>query len=411
MIDRTLPPIPCGNTIYPDHIREALALCLHAGYNDVPIQPRVLTSFQRAYGMHSMENVPFVANGRPGFTIAYWGLPSGRRIVVAIEGTRTRSQLTIWNGGLTTQSGLTGHAGMCWDTALTYANQIRILLQANTTFAGLLASQGTMLTFTGHSLGAAVAEVLGEIYAVSNPGNAVRVIKFASPRVGTPAWVAGRVRNVARASIYCDRDPIDIFPMLAPQALNGAFPNTIGRACYSTDDSAQRWTKNGDDVGSFYEGGFYQAIHYGRWFTRTIDGGNPWYDHTINVYRLMFSNIVAAQDTLEKYRFLYLEFNDQNQWGQEFVRGDGIRAPMLDLNVVQPDPVPVNVTNEVMLIAQERVGMSVAQPASEDWQAGGWDAPEPTENGIIPQVQPNVMQMLAVPGRTFTPNMSGRRRR
>lgn len=411
MIATGLPPIAPDVTIRPCDIQEAFALCYLAQYNDAAIQPRVLTSMQRAYAPDALNLTQFVPNGRPGYCIASWAQPGTKKLIVAIEGIRSFASLRTLYYGLVGSSSVAGHDGRIWGAAKTYADQIWTLLQADSNFLGPYNEAGVPITFTGHSLGAVIAEILGEYVSVAKPAKARRVIKFGSPRLGNPAWIRGRSRTVQRASIYCDRDPVDLLPQFAPTITGGPIVDAVLPPSYVRDGTAQRYTKQGREVESFHEGGVGQAFQFARSYGTTMDTQNPWYDHQLKSYRLMFCNITNPWSYIDKWRIRYLEFNDENQWGIFFRPGQGITVDMETLNGTQPDAVPVDLSPDQLLIARQQADPTIGGTSiGGDWGGGRDDDQEALQQ--IPQpALPTMREVLAAPPVIFQPNAVGLRRR
>jgi len=411
MIDRALPPIAPDVTIRPCEIQEAFALCYLAAYNDQAIQPRVFQSFNRAYGPDFLFQTPFVDGGRPGYCIAQWNSPLMKRVTVAIEGARSFAQFrTVW-GGVVGQSSLTGHLGACWTTAKTYADQIHTLLMADSNFTSMLALTPCPITFTGYSLGAAIAEILAERFSISHPLKGRSCIKFASPRVGNPQWISGRSRTTRRASVYCGRDPIDLFPQFSPSLTGLETLGNLGSPVYATDPAASRFAVLGEEETAFYEGGSGQVIRYGRAARQTIDATNPWFDHQRGIYRMMFCNLTNPWSSLDKWRFRYLEFNDENSWGVAY-RPDRVPSVAMEyLNPTQPNPVEVDIAPQIIQVAREALDPDIGGTSV----GGEWGWSGGSDDDLVAQIPdpvlPTMREILAPLPATFTPTASGRRRR
>lgn len=411
MIDRELPPIAPDVTIRPMDIQEAFALCYLARYCDQAIQPRVLTSLQRAYGPTNVNLTTFVPNGRPGFCIASWAQDGVKKLIVAIEGIRSVASLRSLYYGYVGWATLPNSSKTVYGIAKTYADQIWTMLKADANFVVPYGQAGVPVTFTGHSMGAAVAEILGEYASDEKPNKARRVIKFGSPRVGCPAYLRQRNRTVQRASIYCDRDPIDILPQYAP-AMAGS-STAVSGPCgfYATDGAAQRYTRQGLDIQAFREGGYGQAMQFARAYSQPMNTSNPWYDHALKAYRLMFCHLVDPWSSLDRWRFRYLEFNDENQWGLYFRQGQGITDQMETLNTTQPEPVPVDIAERYIRLAAEAAGqLSDGTETGQVWGGDGED--DQVAMRQIPQpAQPTLREIRSPVPPTFTPNAVGVRRR
>ena len=212
MLDRALPPLPYDWNFPHANLAEAFAYTYWASYSDAAVDPRVLLAFQRAYTVTLVEMHAPVANGRPGYLIAVATINGQNKVIVAIEGTRTWSQVVNFWSAQNNAVTLPNSRGKVYSLFNTHANTIVTELMSNALFLQNLNAATTPITFTGYSLGAACAELCVEALKIANPTKALSVIKFGSPRIGNFGYMDRRSRTVIRRNVYCGRDPVDIFP-------------------------------------------------------------------------------------------------------------------------------------------------------------------------------------------------------
>lgn len=413
MIAEQLPPVEFTPNYNLEFTGECLALCYLAHYNDVVLQPRVETSLKRAYAMDDIRLRAYVSGGRPGYAIVRWDNDDAKRITIAIEGMRTFNQIrSLWNGYSATNYAPTD--GVVYNSFQTFAQTIRDELLADPNFYTFWGRPGYTFTFTGFSLGAAVAELLGDYMKANNPRPVVKVVKFASPRVGDRRHVARLNRSVFRENWYFGRDPVDILPYVTPNAnlLEVAIGWRMG-VWFAQDPDATRIDNRGHYLDPFHVGGAVQSASYLREFTRPYDQSSAWYDHSQKSYRHAFMVYAEWYNSLAKWRFRYLEFNDENQWGLQFNNQATYTAAMEQLVSPQPDPVNVDCPQWTQLRDggadaakndRPRLPIQNFDRVSNGTAIGGtWGDPEQ------PEVAP-VSSILARPPAVFSRVTPGRRR-
>jgi hypothetical protein len=138
--------------------------------------------------------------------VHYALLPRGGEVVVALPGThpaealdwiRDLSVWPVWARGL----GLV-HAGFGLGALAAWAEIAPIL------------SRDKLVTFTGHSLGGALAIALAALHAVQRPGLRFRLVTFGAPRVAfLNPWLGHLLRRGGPHALFARRG--DIVP-LAP---------------------------------------------------------------------------------------------------------------------------------------------------------------------------------------------------
>ena len=408
-----LPPVPFGPNYNLEFTGECLALAYLAGYNDQAIQPRVLTSLKNAYAMDDIVLRAFVPGGRPGYAITKWVNENRQSVTVSIEGLRVWSQLRNWWSGFGSQSFLSGR-GVAFAQFYNFAVAIRDELLATTDFNTLWNAPGSTFTFTGHSMGAAVAEILAELMKVNNPRRVIKLVKFGSPRVGDANYVRSLSRGVFRESWYYGRDPVDILPYYSPSSFSMSTTNTmVGFTWYAQDSNATRIDPTGHYLDPFHVGGAVQSGQYLRSFGLPVNVNSPWFDHTIKAYRFGFMVYNNWYNGLGLWRFRYLEFNDENQWGLQFNNQSAFTDLMQALVTPQPDPVRVDCPEWTALrdgngnaSLRDRPRLPIQSFDEPQWGAqndGSWGDP------VQPEVAP-VSAIVAPAPRVFSRVTPGRRR-
>ncbi len=322
----------------PALVYESFALTYLAGYNSATISSRVRTSFDRAYGFTTLKTFQRVDGGRPGFTLAIVREPGYARIVVAIEGTQSLEQLNLMASGHTSVDlGPTG--ARVWGTAKTYADQIQTLVAADTDVAALAPLVMPVdEIWTGFSLGAQIAEINAKRRAALLTDNRrYRAIKFASPRVGNTAWVRYMPGEYWDSNWYYGRDLIDAIP-------SGTFHNSenfIGRLVgdctfYAGNQRQTRLNLQGEEIASPM--GFETnrvLFAYGDLLNRN-SSSSSWYDHTMDWYRIALMAYANRTQNEAWARFLFLDYENQNAVGQNFMAGRRIPEFLSGLD----DPAP-----------------------------------------------------------------------
>lgn len=366
---------------------EAFALTYLAQYNAEAMQPRVLTAFQRAWGMSSITYIPRVAGNEPGLCYAVYNGDGVNKVVVGIEGITNWRQLWSSSSGSLNPTTIAGTQGQVWGLAATYAAAIMAKLQADDAFMHEFTRPNAVLHWGGFSMGGAIAEILTERFHLLRPGKLMRLFKWGAPSVGTARWNESRFSRVFALSTYLETDPADNFPAAGLRlGFDGFLSSPIAPIRYAYDPNQTIWDRRGAHVrairGHFIGGVVGLTADY----YRTLNEDNPWFWHSMDQYRNMYCEMLYERNDLLKYRFNYLEFNDENSWQVNFAPGRGFQPDMKTVLGTQPPDVrPFNatvaaqVTAEVQpqpIAVQDQFATSVLEGGGDRW---GLDDPVVTQ--------------------------------
>lgn len=324
MINRSLPRLPWSSVRSKLNQCECFSLCLLARYPQNGVSARPLQSFQRAWGMNILKRVAVVPGGRPGYVVAIWNTGAFTRVTVAIEGMRTIAQLhATWVGYNSTAIGSEG--ARVFHAYNTFANTIYTELLADPDVAAALAARNVGFTFTGFSLGAAIAEVLSNLFILNHSNPSYQLSKWASPKVGNAAWVNRTQLPADRCSFYTNEDPIWIYPYMTLHQLDTrSAPWSQGFTSFAANNPEQYYNMQG--LASF-QSRVDTLVVYLRYSASTnspITPTNPWYFHASEAYRLMLFNDCenGGLAGLEAhYRFRFLEYEFDNNWWENYTTG------------------------------------------------------------------------------------------
>lgn len=380
MLASGLAPLPQLGINSMAEMTEAFFLSTIASYPDAVLTSRVFQSYQRAWGFTECKVYPKV--GRvPSFSVTSYHDTNPKKIVVAIAGISSLSDLNnslFGNlGAVTVISG--------WGQVLSFyrdcANAIRTVLEADPNW-GAIASPFTRhaITFTGFSLGAAIAEILTAMYRIQYPAFNIRLYKFAAPRVGTLGWRNATEANLNKLNFYIYGDPIWRLPTetwFREAALPFRLDVLPGFLC------ADSFATGMNAMGVLSDGYFpYSALDmigimsrlpfYSNFVQDPLDpNNNPWWWHLRTTMRFAFCNFWArGQNQTMKDRVLYLEHPDENSWQQNFVAGGNVTGNMLE--ILAPPPADHAIAPEVQQRAFElAAGAGGGGEWADDRGAGG----------------------------------------
>lgn len=344
MISEYLRPVEPRPVISIEEVAEALAFTYLAYYNAAAIQPRVTEAYTRAWGLDQIINFPRDST-TPGFKVFLLTIEARKRMVIAIEGTTALSQImgiidTYLQGFSTTWP------GQCVNLYRNVADSIWTKLMANNTCAAAINDGGYHYTFAGHSLGAAAADLLSYKYQSTYPGRSVRVIKFGSPAVGSSSYVQAANRMVQRRiNCYMENDPIHNFPntsMFSTLAFGGL--NAVVGTNMQPEDVCQILSRRnawGRELPVGMGSSLQAAALLSQLRRGIMDDSNKWWCHLIKSYRLAMMNTLGTSETQIKYRFNYLEHDDENAWQTRWSPGTLTWSFMDALNSPGPADVAV----------------------------------------------------------------------
>jgi lipase (class 3) len=381
MINRQLEPVKPGLNITLAEILEAFAFTYLARYCMGSIAPRVNTAFVRAWKPDTIINIPRGDGGRPGGTVAIFSSESPPRMVVAIEGITSVNQLGSLMDGLTAVA-RTGSSGLVVSLFATWADSFYTALMAQPQIAQFISARSHMVTFTGHSAGAAMAEILAFKTKNLYPTRTNRLIKFGSPRVGTQRWLWDRPLSIKVANVYAERDPIHWLPWFGRAAISFNVANNIQPlTCYRREETPMRFTARQGILNRFLnESPLAHASHVSAWFGDPT-ANNFWPEHTLDAYRLTLMNFAAADPDVLQWRFNFLEHEDENSW--QILFRPGIALGSMTKVVLDPAPDDAGPPSQAAVYqADTGVGSSVgdswggnADTDSGQWGGGNWEEP------------------------------------
>jgi hypothetical protein len=314
-LTRALPPVERTADISAEELAEAMALVYLAYYNTADFEPRVDTSHKRAFGLDTLRR--FARSGStPGFVVAKATLAHRNTMTIAIEGTTSLGQIDPILQQFNTVPQNT--PARCYAPFVTYRDDIWAQMLADNIIAAAIAEGTYITTFTGHSLGAAIADLLAFKWKQTYPAKPVRLIKFGAPRVGTPGYV-NRTNDIVgqRMNVYTALDPIHLFP----SALTFTFGlfNLAGTAARINAVSEQNCWQFNPNMNSFRIANLDSPMSSGHFLTvgqlaATLNSANPWYWHFMKSYRLAMMNWCGHARDRAFYRFNFLETPDENSW-------------------------------------------------------------------------------------------------
>lgn len=336
MISRNMPPINLLDGINIEESAQACAFTYLAYFNDVAPSARQTASYSRAWGCDDIYyfNPPELT--APGFVVAIWSTPRLKRMLIAVEGTTVAGQI-LNIVSILGWSSRTSILGYVWSNFKAKADAIYALLLADPITGPLMLDPRCVITWTGHSLGAAIADINAVRQKTDRPAQHVRLIKFGAPQVGNSWYVDGTADLVVRRNWYCGRDPIHYFPssrVVAVASLATSFGlDSRGRreaTCYNVEQLNGTMTAEYNDLRTTVT-----LVHLVGSATQAMLPPNPWHDHLMGSYRLAFMSLTGNWNDACMYRMRFLEHNNENSWQTYF--GGGARDWHL-WNVLEATP-------------------------------------------------------------------------
>lgn len=314
MISRAMPPIDLQASNSMEESAQAMAFTYLSYFNNEAIQPRVLTSYKRAWGCDQI--IMFPRSGvTPGFVVAIWLTSNLQRMLIAVEGTTSRPQI-INVTSITGWTSRVGIRGYIYAFMKTHADAIYAQLLAHVTTGPLMIGSKVCVTWTGHSLGAAVADINAVRHKTDRPTMHIRLVKFGSPQVGNATYVNNSENTIPWAGFYVDRDPIHRFPSSRTLAALSTI-TTFGLDQGGERDAVvDRLSRESGRITRGYTDEHGTSTHMSDLaeLNRPITPGNRWYDHLIGSYRTAFMSYVIQRRDPLYYRFMFLEHNNENRW-------------------------------------------------------------------------------------------------
>ena len=388
MLDRMFPPLPYYSTPSYDEMWEALCLSYLANFANDPIPERIETSFKRAWGMTTIARYPANANGTPAFVVAIWERDTTRKVVVAIDGISSITDLVQFGGGAAvTFQGLPGKVISAFSTFATTINAtLETLTQLNTA-----TERGkTSLTFAGFSAGAAAAELLAYWWNATSACPAIKLFKAGACKVGNSNWLRGRSPRVQRQNLVIDRDPIPAMPISAgvlnPLTNVGQFWTN-----WALDIDMTRRDRDGNTLGG---PGFEQRRNEFQIYNAWLFAGftePPWNDHDRRVYLIAEANFAWTQYPSLFYRLAGCEYPTTNVFLSRWLAGNRTLANLFEVaGAPEADVTPsLDVLRAIGQVQEPRaVVPQNAQPnlggGGDDW-GGGWNVRPPVAQQVQTQ--------------------------
>lgn len=383
MIDRTLPRMPTPGRESIRHSLEAFTVVYLSKYNRTAIPARVTTSICRAWDFDQVQSVQRVGGGRPAYAIGIHNDANLKRVTIGIEGMTTVSQIWGPARGLVSESPFNTSFAVVFEAFNNYSATIYAELLANNAFMAAFNHPTCHVVVSGMSLGAGIAEVLCARFKKDYPLKTYDLYKFGSPKVGSTTWV-NEFANPRRMNIYCVRDPINQLPWGTPHTLWDGGPPIVWNSMtfYANNSPQTRLDITGDEMeGDFSESyqGYVRACVNMR---QIMDENNPLFWHDYDQYRVMLTAVACLPGGVFTDRFRYLEYDDDNQWGQRYIPGLGLQPAMKVLADPAPEPfvterqpgleqlplrtrgdMQVNVPDEVQTPVQQQPTRQFANPA------------------------------------------------
>lgn len=398
MISVSLPPVFFGGNITPGELCEAHAHAYWARYNTLAISARVMTSMQRAYSV--VDAVMYARTPTvPGMVVTRVGSGASYRLIVAIEGSQTVGNVmnALDPMQAVTVAGCQGHVAKFVKDAYTAC---AATIDPLSTMGAALSNPRVPVTFTGHSLGGAVAEVWACAVKAALPGKSVRYVSFGSPRVGSAAWINRKNPALRWMHVYTDRDMMHAIPQgsCVPLDLLTSPVGVLNITNYVREETCLQLSLRDRFRSSLPEQSVFAA--HPSWAAIINGMRNPigptsyWWTHTAESYRNYMMNYAYRLGANVFYRYGFLEFENENQWQTAWRARVDFDAAWN--NVVLPGPADATPpTAEIAAMASVPAPEEVPtgqidpayQPDTEAGEGGGgdWESPPLVATSQLPQ--------------------------
>lgn len=349
-------------------ITEAWAWCQYAQYCDQTISARMTESYMRAWDPDSITVTPTVS-GLPGYVTVKYSPPYRPRALLAIRGYTALSDLLPIRNGHSVQQVPGISSGTVYSLFRNYANTLYTNLLANPVFMAEMDNLTQPFVFTGFSLGAAIATIVGAMFRVRNRAKKIRVVTFASPRIGTPRFFANDFVTEDTTNIYVAGDPMQWFPVRAYSGWSVVGPV----ASLVTGTVHQNLTLAGADVNdpTPSQTDLFRLL-WAIPLTAPIARNNRWWFHQWNSYRYAICSMARRHDRELGIRITHLETNQDNIWGRDFQDRMNDWGPLVAMEDPPPADFDAKLPNgEVVFNETIRPREVAAQLGDVEWSGGG----------------------------------------
>lgn len=291
------------------------AFCYLASYAHQEIPTRVLTAFGNSYSLANVWRWPRINNVRPNMLAVRQIYPWGSHIIIAIEGTTTTTQIALQTVGSAAAEAIDTPAGRVPQFYKVAATAMAQLIAQTPDLVAVMGNPTTQITFTGFSMGAAIAEIMAATTAALAPTRTIRLRTFGKTRVGNYEWHNNRPRTLNNVCVYNRGDRMHCLPN------DGVRMHTFGPVLilgvptyFQPDPAAAVW--NGDDlaIASIPATNGIDQTNWIAGYLAPMNTLNVCYPHLMNSYRHMFCKTFRNDRGVDGLRFRYLEFPDDNKW-------------------------------------------------------------------------------------------------
>lgn len=362
---------------------ECLSLAYLAYYSTAGISSRSAESYRRAFNIASFTSYDRSEAGTPAFLLAGFGPFGQDRYTVAIEGTTQLSQLLNWRDSVSTSIS-PGHPGRVYATFFTHAVNVAARLMADVAFADLWANSSAPIIFTGHSLGAAVAQLLAYRFAALNPNRTIKYMKFGSPKVcNVPVTGTALDDRLRLGSMRHVIDPIGELPVFAPGLDSLRLPGLDlngGRMVYELGEGmGHDWNVNRLGI---TERAARLRLADIQFLAQPADTLNPFYYHFMRYYRLRAIELANEISPMMLARLKFLEHNDENSFGHNWIRGEGLQ----DLQFVSDSEYAAEFTGNLPAaeLSAENLTTVTAPPTPQPRPTLAWPRVQNQFSGQLP---------------------------